>query len=463
MNICAFQSGARPSFVYLVHSLFLSWIIIFCLILIGKPSFASGEIAISSAIEFNDQTPKAKDWYLDLTYQIVREQTPELFKRVPQDSWENMALALEYAEVDSMEKAAELDLKLVPPGPVFHTWSAIRETTIFNGDNNTRGLNYVEKIRRESEQLNRWGIPLFIVYTELGLSEWQVLEMENQFTDSPNIVVLNLESDLRYALPTSPEYIFELQSPVMYMDLLRIVVTLDFPNVLDIANHKAILQNKKKFVDNLLKTGSHSICYTDMDNDWRKAPPYLLTTHGMVDFPRLTSNFVMNYESELVYLEGSTDHHEQSLYQHISLFLSHPYFGGKNRWSENKIDASYYYLQSGRAWKTYTDEQARKPNGFRVGSDQYWFQPIWIGDNGHIQVTRQSLSQLRKNKSDIIGLYTLDLYKDFLSPDFDEHDLSMKHNGRYKAAREIMGLQLWRYLHSGHDATWDTKRRLKIH
>lgn len=98
---------------------------------------------------------KSKEKYRTIVAKLAQVQS---LNAIDDYSAENMALALEYIEVDTLEEALNLDLRIIPPGPVFYTWVAVHKTSVFDSVNNQKkhlGLNFVANIKKIPIDWNR--------------------------------------------------------------------------------------------------------------------------------------------------------------------------------------------------------------------------------------------------------------------------------------------------------------------
>ena len=198
-----------------------------------------------------------------------------------------MALALEFSSIDHIDTAHAMELQIIPPGPVFYTWTAIHGTTIFDGINNPgqyQGLNYVDNISSEADKLAKQGIPVLVIYTEVGMTQDQIQKMNTLFEKHSNIITMSIESDLKNLLPESME-IFEAEFPIQYLDNLRLAVISNTDAVFERAQYKASLENKPLVQAYFHNNNVQSIFYSDMDNQWLAPIPYIVAPRGEVAAP----------------------------------------------------------------------------------------------------------------------------------------------------------------------------------
>ena len=173
---------------------------------------------------------------------LINQQVP-MFE-VDDDSITNMAEALKFAGIDTLKCVESMNLQIIPPGPVFHTWYAYKGTTLFDGINNDEKFDYVKQLNDQALRLAEWDIPMILVYTNNSMTEDQVERMDSLFENHPNIVVLNIERDLA-DLPISHRFLVQKEKESMYLDGIRSEVIMDFERILSKARMHADNLEKK--------------------------------------------------------------------------------------------------------------------------------------------------------------------------------------------------------------------------
>lgn len=203
-----------------------------------------------------------------------------------QESLYSMASALCAADIHTVEDANALGLRIVPPGPVFHTWYALRGTTLFNGKNNAKGYDYVQLIEKEAEHLRQFDLPVLLVYSTLGMTDDQITEMQGLFRENDNIVSICLEADfpghlMTCSLATEAEAADEYS--VEPMDHIRYVVLLYRQKILYKALEKAFNEGKALAIANLSQClKSVPLVYSDIDNVLIRPGLYMLSGPGII-------------------------------------------------------------------------------------------------------------------------------------------------------------------------------------
>ena len=197
-------------------------------------------------------------------------------------SLNNMAAALLYADINSVEKAQQLNLKIVPPGPVFHTWYAFYGTTLFDGKNNPKGLDYVSLIAEKASKLSEKNIPVIFIYTNNSMSKSQIEEMNQLFEEHDNILVLSIEEDLSES-PMVDKFKKPTAKSVELMDDIRICVILDADYVLSVAGEKSKRLGKKELCERLTLWQNKSLTYADIDVDLIRPDVFQIHSNGMCE------------------------------------------------------------------------------------------------------------------------------------------------------------------------------------
>lgn len=257
--------------------------------------------------------PKGFETEIDVVRELGSLQ-PIDFSCIDEKSLKNMALGLKYAGINSKAEAIKLNLQIIPPSPVFHTWYALNSTTISEASADGRHLNYASRISNQATLFQSWGIPLFIVYSKHNLNESQRREMESLFSHHDNIVMLSIDDDLS-GLPLYNSY----KNPVVadpgissdlgrtvdvmgknqaFLDGIRSSVLMDFPLVIEVLEAKARSLNKLGFVSRLQGLGKQGVMYLDIDNQLLHRPPYFLGCNGRLSTVRLNNFFMFSNEDQ---------------------------------------------------------------------------------------------------------------------------------------------------------------------
>lgn len=350
---------------------------------------------------------------------VIRGLCKKRFFTVDDESLLNMCSAMRFAGIKSLQDAVDLKLEIIPPGPVFHTWYAYRGTTIFDGANNGRKLNYVDRISEEASFLENVGIPVFIVYTENSMSEEQVQVMRSLFSDHPNIVTLSIEQDLR-RLPLAASYQEQMLGDPHHLDGIRGSVLMNRRMVLKILNDKASKENKIKFSERLKALGAYSLIYSDIDNLFLRKPPFMLAYSSFVKCPLFRDDATRMIKaanpSALSYL---------------------PHHGGAGA-SINDIDSI-----KTRSSALY-DELLRLPLDTSL--------PVWRYDIGFYMVGRYFCEQpvsVTKGYLNEKGEYRNDCLKFY-----DMKQANSPSEQQYATVARLHGLQLVNYLYVGRDLSY---------
>ena len=224
----------------------------------------------------------------EIVSRLIAQQVP-MFE-VDDDSITNMAEALKFAGIDTFECAEIMNLQIIPPGPVFHTWYAYKGTTLFDGTNNRKKYDYVKQLNDQALRLAEWDIPMILVYTNNSMNEDQVERMDSLFEEHPNIIVLNIERDLS-DLPISDRFSCQKKGEIRYLDGIRFEVLMDFQRILFKAKLQADNQGKKDISRRLDKWKNESITYMDMDNYFLRRPFFQIAPNGFIKTYYFSSHF----------------------------------------------------------------------------------------------------------------------------------------------------------------------------
>ena len=216
--------------------------------------------------------------YETIVDRIIQKQITGLI--VDNTSRITMAEALEFSGIDTLEKAESLNIKVIPPGPILHTWYAKYKTGLFDGINNpphVKSLDYVTRVSEQADRLMDWGIPVILVYLERDMHSAELIKMQKLFSEHENILVMSLESDL-----TSLKHIdyYKRHDAIQLLDDPRFSLCREYPEVLKVAQEKAKSVGKHLLLQNLIALGGHSIIYSDIDNTFLRKPMFQLAVHG---------------------------------------------------------------------------------------------------------------------------------------------------------------------------------------
>ena len=413
-----------------------------------KPtSFSSRNITLISA-------EKARDQYIQLAKNIVSTVDPDSFDSIDEGSWKNMADSLKFSRIDSLEKAIAMNLRVCPPCPVFHTWAALHGTTIFNGSNhpnNNTELNYVQRILEEGTKLGEDGIPLLIIFSDMGLTCDQIADMKADFIKHDNILCISLETDLQLQFITELKK-YASSMTVEFMDSIRVVVSQNITEVISFCIAKAKSEDKIKLAARLEKLGSNYLFYSDIDNQWLSKPPFILARHGLFTQPKLSTLLPLLHVKDHI-LNQLSHSDRQRLNTHRSFFSDLPYFSKNSKlWSADKAKKLFSYILSGEAEINYHYLSKQLANisphhGYLLEFDN----PVsWQGENSCFFVAEHSKDIFLK--SALKRPCIIDLHEE---PTSKKADDSYNPDLYYREAHSLVGMQLLRYYYHGNDYSWD--------
>lgn len=358
--------------------------------------------------------------------QLLRTQ-PDL--EVDEVSYQTMADSLAFSGINTWEQVESLNLRIIPPGPVFHTWWAKYGTGIFDGSNNPKhikGLNYVRRIEEQAERLKQWGIPVFIVYLERDMQEAELIKMRSLFKKHENIIMISIESDLT-SLSSYRHYLDP--KSFQLLDDVRCAICKEFPIVLNAVKDKAKEESKFEYVKRLDAMKGKSIIYSDIDNTFIRRPLYQIAANGFRQGSVIRFEFSFSDDFHLDDIPSGITHH-------MSYFLHEgDYCKRMQRFNPDYLlksaDSLYEYLLSGEAFNTY-----KKIGGvldLNTGS-------IFGNDIGYITIDQKALDT---GKKDFINFPGLEWKRacEFAQP-FD-----------YRV-KNMLGLQQIKQFHYGRDGTW---------
>lgn len=203
---------------------------------------------------------------------------------IDKDSIENIALALKNVKIQSVDTIIKMNLKIIKPGPLFYSWTAMNCKSLYNGKNNDREINYVESLKKESKFLGEHGIPVFIAYSKKNSAPSYAFEMEEVCKANSNVIFISLENDLNI-IEGYDEYVECITNRLILNDSLRQFVIFNYKQVLDICKLRCAQKNKTTLLKRFTDIGCDSITYTDFDNIHLNSIGYSLAKHGMHSSP----------------------------------------------------------------------------------------------------------------------------------------------------------------------------------
>lgn len=251
-----------------------------------------------------------------------------------------MAEALEFSGIDTLEQAKSSNLRIIPPGPVLHTWYAKYKTGIFDGENNpshVKGLNYVARISEQADRLKEWAIPVIIVYLEQDMPLLELKKMQTIFSNHENILVMSLEHDLT-SLRCTAYY-----TSCYHENLLddpRYSLCREFSEVLSLSQKKAKSVGKTLLLYNLLELGGLSIIYSDIDNTFLRRPMFQLGVNGGRNICPFNRGFALQYDNRYkTYLNSPTTY--ETAKKHRDIFSYEGEMAKRNKRYSKDIQKIY--------------------------------------------------------------------------------------------------------------------------
>ena len=287
---------------------------------------------------------------------LIKEQLPcELV--VDSLSKKTMSEALTFAGIDSIDEARKLNLRIIPPGPVLHTWYGLFGTGIFDGDNNpphAKGLNYVQRISDEATFLEQFDIPVIVVFLEKGIPFNELSKMHSYFIDHSNILLMSYEKDLNSFESLA---FYQASNNIRIMDDMRFSLCKEFQNLLLKAQEKAI-EVKPLVSDRIKKLGKRSIIYSDIDNTFFRSPLYQLSSHGFRGYASAHPDFSLQKTEKLssigdqVLIDKARRHRKY-------FRIEHGFPSKKESFDRevltNESDSLYEYLATGEAFRVFQE------------------------------------------------------------------------------------------------------------
>ncbi|BCT22516.1 hypothetical protein [Carp edema virus] len=226
--------------------------------------------------------------------------------------------------------------EIVDVKAVFHTWVAIHGTEILTPEImvGERNFDYVGKIKENAAFLNSKGIPLFVVYSILNLSDEQIKKMNDNFKDEENVMLLSLEHDLSTII-TPDTYLNEpwYKPKLDFMDRLRVMVICNAPGILECLRQKANAFDKTVLLKNLMTHPGNAIMYNDIDISWRKMIPKVLAKNGMYSNPLLEKVFYFRNQHliEKFFIKDISPEMHKLMKNHFNVFENANTMKGKKR------------------------------------------------------------------------------------------------------------------------------------
>lgn len=358
--------------------------------------------------------------------QLLRIQ-PDL--DVDQVSYQTMVDSLAFSGINTMEQVESLNLRIIPPGPVFHTWWAKYGTGIFDSTNNPdhlTGLNYVSRIEKQAERLKQWDIPVFIVYLERDMQESELIKMRKLFEKHENIVMLSVESDLT-SLSSYRHYLDP--NSFQLLDDVRFAICKEFPVVLSAVKNKAAEKSKFEYVKRLEAMKGKSIIYSDIDNTFIRRPLYQITSNGFRHASVVSKKFRFFGDYDM-------DNAPSTISRHMNYFVHEGVYCKKmERFNSDYLlksaDSLYEYLLSGEAFATY-----KQIGGLLdLNTDS-----VFGNDVGYITIDEKSLDMVKKSFRCFPGLEWMETVEEAQPSDY--------------RVKNMLGLQQIKQLHCGRDGTW---------
>ncbi len=345
-----------------------------------------------------------------------------------------MAEALEFAGIDTLEQVESLNLRIIPPGPIIHTWYARYNTGLFDGKNNpphVKGLDYVTRISEQADRLKEWGIPVILVYLERDMPSLELEKMKKIFCEHENILVMSLESDLSSLKYT--EY-YKRKDAKNLLDDPRYSLCREFPELLLQAQRKAELVGKRLLSHNLVALGGLSVIYSDIDNTFLCKPMFQLAMYGVRNVCPFRKEFSL--QDDKIFKKYLDDSMLSEIAQRHKEIFSHE--GVIARKKERLLTGTlkdrakrlYEYLLSGEALHNYRHLEPELDN---VGI--FHHEPP-----GYMAVNKDALAVVCQQFDDLPGY----MWKEAL---LDKQNLNDQ-------LLNLHGLQQVGQIHIGRDMTW---------
>ena len=383
----------------------------------------------------------------------------------------NILNALVFSEVLVTDKDFEsYRIKVVKPGGVFYTWFPIHGTSIFNGKNNFKSLDYVKSIIESSEKMKRQGRPVIVVYSCAFMGHRMIDEMESCFKNNDNIIVLCQEKDLNM---TDESGIGKLSRS----DRIRLNVI----NRKDFIFEKAIEKASEKPVvlKNLKYRRECSLLYSDINNYFHdRIPEVLITFDGVMDCSLLQKDLMPTNLSKYPSFEKVFSFYEfqekkvmikypKKIESHIKLLKDckvesqcsliahkkaaaeivnefHSILRNEKEVFLNKIDGE-------KLQKEMMEIRATKHCG--ENNEESFFK----GDNGLIMVSSAEAERFKPlvSCSKYKSVVSINFHSDISSSHLEGIDLDYNCYNRFHVkANNLSGYQLLKFVYIGHDFSW---------
>ncbi len=348
-------------------------------------------------------------------------------------SLENMAAALFYSGITSFDEVLQLGLKIIPPGPVFHTWYAYHGTTLFDGVNNDKKLDYVTLIGEEASRLSKSNIPLLLIYTNNSMTMDQIKIMNDLFVDHDNVLVISIEEDLS-DLPMLDKFKAQKTNSIVLMDSVRVCAIVDARRVLSIARHKSKQLGKEFLLKRLALLEDQSLTYNDIDNVFIRPASFQIAANGFCKTSHLTFHGIfINDEA----IKGLTRSMKDRAKVHNGYFQYLHDYGLMNvQELEQKSERLFWYFVSGRAHREYQEIMNQ------TDTMEDW------GEETNYYTSRADLLSDKDIELIMAGKFPRDAFFDHLKT------LSHCHENREKLSR-LEGIQQIRLIKMNYHRSWE--------
>ncbi|MCL6271409.1 hypothetical protein M3P05_15925 [Sansalvadorimonas sp. 2012CJ34-2] len=372
----------------------------------------------------------------DLTTQkeLVSKLTLEqgLLEHVDEFSLENMAAALYYSGISSYDEMSQLSLKIIPPGPVFHTWYAYHGLTLFDGVNNDKKLDYIKLIDEEASRLSKKDIPLLLIYTNNSMTEPQIKTMNSLFVDNDNVLVLSVEEDLSH-LPMVDGFKDQKTKDIGLMDRVRVCAIVDAKRVLKAARHKAKKISKEVLLERLSLWEDKSLTYSDIDNVFIKPRVFQIAANGFCNMSHLLSSNILIAPREIEKLPKPLNVRAELHNAHFHYLRDYNLMNLEEL--EKKSERLFRYLLSGSAHEEY-QKIKNQPSAME----------IWDEETNYYSSSTDLLSE-----EDIEQIMS----KQYPREAFFKHLETLSHSPKnIRKLSRLVGIQQLRLIKMNYHGTW---------
>ncbi|MCW7555030.1 hypothetical protein NX722_20870 [Endozoicomonas gorgoniicola] len=370
----------------------------------------------------------------EIVQKLVRLQIPDA--KIDSFSLENMAAALFYSGINSFDEAQSLNLKIIPPGPIFHTWYAFHSTTLFDGKNNEKGFDYVNLIAEEASRLSKDNIPVILIYTNNSMSKDQIETMNGLFADHSNILVISIEEDLSESAMVD-KFSKQETKNVELMDLIRFCTLVDAKYVLSVAKQKSKQEGKDLFYENLSLWEDKSLTYIDIDNILIRPSTFKIAENGFCKTSHLHTKLYLIKNPKHNKLAAAEKERATRHNAHFEYLQNDQPADIENL--KNKSENLYRYLVSGQGMKEYKNLKGITE-----------FKECWSSDVNYCSSRTDLLSEenVRKIMSE---KDTKDAFFTFLKTILHGRE-------NLKKLSALDGIQQLRFMKVNHHQTWAVKR-----